>query len=148
MRDMSEPVNIPYYETSNFCFSNFSAHTVTYKDVTYPTAEHAFHGQKFVDEELCKQIKQCGSPLEAWELAKELKSQRRTDWDDVKVEILTEIIREKVNQHEEVKSALLATDDREIIEINENDDFWGSGSDGKGQNHTGKILMRIRSELQ
>lgn len=145
---MSEPVNIPYYETSNFCFSNFSAHKVRYKGVTYATAEHAFHAQKFMDKGLRGQIIQCGSPLEAWKLAKELKSQRRTDWNDVKVEVLTDIIREKVNQHQEVKAALLATDDREIIEINKNDEFWGSGSGGNGQNHTGKILMRIRAELQ
>jgi len=28
------------------------------------------------------------------------------------------------------------------------DDFWGNGKDGKGQNHTGKILVRIRKELK
>jgi len=140
-------VKIPYYETSNFCFSNFSAHTVEFKGEVYATAEHAFHTQKFSDSKLREQIRSCGSPLAAWELARELKPQRRADWNDVKVGILTDIIREKVTQHPEVKHALAVTGSREIIEINENDDFWGSGADGNGQNHTGKILMKIREEL-
>lgn len=145
---INKPVKIPYYESSNFCFSNFSAHTVKYNGVTYPTAEHAYHAQKFFRKNLCDKIKQCGSPLEAWELARKFKPQRRIDWDDIKVEILTDIIRAKVDQHKEIKTSLLATGNREIIEINENDDFWGSGPDGNGQNNTGKIYMRIRSELQ
>lgn len=139
-------IAIPYYETSNFCFSNFSAHTVEFKGILFPTAEHAFHAQKF-SEEMREQIRSCGSPLAAWEMARELKPQRREDWNDVKVEILTDIIRSKVNQHQEVKDALLATGSEDIVEVNPNDDFWGNGADGNGQNHTGKILMKIRTEL-
>jgi len=140
-------ITIPYYETSNFVFSNFSAHIVTYKGVTYPTAEHAFHAQKFDDETLRNQIRNCPSPIAAWELGRKLKPQRRSDWDDVKVDILTEIIRNKVEQNSDVKEALLSTGDEEIVEINPNDDFWGTGADGNGQNQTGKILMKIRDEL-
>lgn len=141
-------ITIPYYEASNFVFSNFSAHTVTFGDVTYSTAEHAFHAQKFSDQDLCDRIRLCGSPLAAWELARSLKQYRRADWNAVKVGILTDIVRAKVSQHPEVKRALLATGDQEIIERNPEDDFWGDGADGKGQNQTGKILMRIRGELQ
>jgi len=141
-------IEIPYYETSHFVFSNFSAHTVEYNGVNYPTAEHAFHAQKFDDPLLADKIRDCGSPLAAWQLAHELKPQRRSDWNDVKVAILTDIIRAKVNQHQEVKDALLSSGSEEIIEINPNDDFWGSGPDGNGQNNTGKIFMQIRSELQ
>lgn len=144
---MNEPVNIPYYETSNFCFSNFSAHSVVFDGQSYPTVEHAFHAQKFDDPTLVEQIKTCGSPLAAWELAQKLKPQRRSDWNEVKVGILADIVRAKVNQHVDVKKALLDTGEREIIEINPNDDFWGNGADGSGQNQTGKILMEIRSEL-
>jgi ribA/ribD-fused uncharacterized protein len=140
-------ITIPYYETSNFCFSNFSAHAVEFNGIKYPTAEHAFHAQKFSNKEVCERIRNCGSPLAAWELAHELKPQRRQDWDDVKVEILTEIVRSKVSQHPEVKNALLATGSEDIVEVNPNDDFWGNGADGNGQNHTGKILMKIRKEL-
>ncbi len=140
-------IKIPYYETSGFCFSNFSAHAIEYQGLVYPTAEHAFHAQKFDDATLREQIINCGSPLMAWELGRRLKPQRRADWDDVKVGILTDIIREKVRQYPEVRNALKETGNRHILEVNDNDDFWGTGADGNGQNHTGKILMRVRDEL-
>lgn len=140
-------IAIPYYETSNFVFSNFSAHAVKYKGVAYPTAEHAFHAQKFDNEMLRNQLRDCPSPVAAWELGKKLKPKRRSDWNSVKVDILTEIIRCKTEQNADVREALLATGDEEIVEINPNDDFWGNGANGDGQNQTGKILMKIRDEI-
>ena len=140
-------VTVPYYETSNFCFSNFSAHTVEFGGIKYSTVEHAYHAQKFTDTLLIDQIRDCGSPLEAWELSRQLKPRVREGWDSVKVDILTEIIRSKADQHQEVRDALLATGTEEIIEINPNDSFWGNGPDGNGQNNTGKILMKVREEL-
>ena len=59
-----------------------------------------------------------------------------------------ELVKEKVNQHDEVKNALLATGVEEIVEDNPNDSFWGVGRDGKGENQMGKILMRIRKEIK
>lgn len=140
-------IRIPYYETSNFVFSNFSAHAVTYKGVTYPTVEHAYHAQKFEDQNLRHMIMEAASPLVAWQIAQDLKSKRRADWNSVKVGILKEIIQAKIEQHDEVRQALLSTGDEEIAEINPNDSFWGSGQDGKGQNQAGKILMQLRKDL-
>ncbi len=140
-------IAIPYYETSYFVFSNFSAHAVLFEGVMYPTAEHAFQAQKFTDEHLRKQVQKCPSPLAAWELAHKLKSQQRADWGDVKVAILTNIVRAKVQQNADVKTALVQTHSEKIVELNPNDSFWGNGSDGKGQNQMGKILMSVRQEF-
>lgn len=125
-------ITIPYYETSHFVFSNFSAHPVEYNGVTYPTAEHAFHGQKFDDTELRERVRTAKGPLAAWKLGKEFKPQRKANWNDIKVGILTEIIRAKTAQNDEVREALLASGDELIVEHNPNDDFWGDGADGKG----------------
>jgi hypothetical protein len=141
-------IKIPYYETSNFVFSNFSPHSVKIEGILYPTAEHAYHAAKFDDEKIKDEIKNAGSPLEAFQLAKKYKPVRKENWDEIKVNILYEIIKEKTKQYNEVRDALLATGNEEIIEDNPHDDYWGNGKDGKGQNHTGKILMRIRSELK
>jgi len=47
-----------------------------------------------------------------------------------------------------LKEELLATEDWELIEGNTwNDSFWGV-CQRKGENHLGKILMKIRKELQ
>lgn len=140
-------IKIPFYETSHFVFSNFSAHAVEFKGQRYPTVEHAFHAAKFDDETIKNEIKNATSPLEAFKLGKKYKPQRRSNWDEIKVDVLYLLVKEKVNQHEEVKNALLATDDEQIIEDNPHDDFWGNGPDGNGANHTGKILMKIRENL-
>lgn len=141
-------IKIPYYENSNFVFHNFSAHVIKYNDKIYPTAEHAFHSAKFDNEKIKEEIRNAKSPLDAFDLGKKYKSLRKENWNDIKVNILYEILTEKVKQHAEVRKALLATGTEEIVEDNPNDDFWGNGKDGKGQNHTGKILMRIRDELK
>lgn len=140
-------IKIPYYETSYFALHNFSAHSILYKDILYHTVEHAYHSSKFDDENIKKEIQNAKSPLLAHELGLKYKSGRKSDWDQIKVDVLYEIIKEKVSQHEEVKNTLLSTGDDEIVEDNPNDEFWGNGKDGNGQNNTGKILMRIRREL-
>jgi len=141
-------IKIPYYETSNFVFSNFSPHTIFYKGVEYPTVEHAYHSEKFDDEKIKEEIKNAKSPLIALELAKKYKLQRKKNWNKIKIKVLLELVKEKVNQHDEVKNALLATGVEEIVEDNPNDSFWGVGRDGKGENQMGKILMRIRKEIK
>ncbi len=43
---------------------------------------------------------------------------------------------------------LLATGDDELVEHNTWDDsFWGT-CNGEGENHLGKILMKVRQELR
>lgn len=140
-------IKIPYYETSFFVFSNFSSHAVIYKNILYPTVEHAYHSSKFNDEKIRNEIINAKSPLEAYEIGKLNKSKMIVNWDKIKVNVLYEIVREKVKQHAEVKKALLSTENEEIVEDNPNNSFWGNGEDGKGENQMGKILMRIRSEL-
>lgn len=141
-------IKIPYYETSYFVFSNFSPHSIIIHGTRYPTAEHAFHAAKFEDQKIKEEIRNAKSPLEALELGKKYKPLRRKDWDSIKVNVLYQIIKEKVNQHKEVKQALLQTGNDEIIEDNPYDNFWGNGKDGNGENHTGKIFMRMREELK
>ena len=128
--------------------SNFSAHSIIYKGIRFATVEHAYQWAKFDSEKIKGVIKNAESPIKAFELGKFYKSERKQNWDELKVEVLYEIIKEKVTQHEEVRNALLATSDEEIVEDCPNDDFWGNGSSGKGQNQIGKILMKIREEIK
>jgi hypothetical protein len=50
-------------------------------------------------------------------------------------------------RHADVREALLATCDAEIVEHTSNDRYWGNGGDGSGRNMLGKILMEVRAEL-
>ena len=61
---------------------------------------------------------------------------------------MEECVRFKFTHHTELRDALLATADVELIEGNTwGDRIWGVYQ-GEGENHLGKILMKIRSELR
>jgi len=71
----------------------------------------------------------------------------RPDWEVIKVGVMESLVREKFSRNLELKNLLLATNDAELIEANTwRDTFWGR-CDGVGKNHLGRILMKIREEL-
>ncbi|KAE8231924.1 hypothetical protein CF326_g3049 [Tilletia indica] len=51
----------------------------------------------------------------------------------------------KFLQNLQLQTRLLQTGDAHLIYKSETDSFFGSGHDGRGSNHLGKILMEIRS---
>lgn len=69
-------------------------------------------------------------------------------WDDERLEIVEDIVREKFTQ-DELSSQLIATEDAYLAEGNSwGDTFWGVDSlSGRGENHLGIILMKIRNEI-
>ena len=73
----------------------------------------------------------------------------RPDWEQVKLGLMEEIVYAKFSQNEELRRLLLSTGDRVLIEGNTwNDTFWGvSLKSGNGQNHLGKILMKVRKRM-
>lgn len=71
----------------------------------------------------------------------------RPDWGECKIEIMRALVRRKFRDHPELAARLLNTGDEYIEEGNWwGDTFWGV-CNGIGENHLGKILMQIRSEL-
>ena len=75
----------------------------------------------------------------------------RPDWEDVKLEVMYELCLAKFTDHRDLATKLDATGNEELIEGNYWCDwFWGVTQNGYGvgQNHLGKILMRLRSELR
>lgn len=139
-----------FYEQDFYVLSNFSAFQIIWYGWIFPTSEHAYHWEKFKDTDfkIAKRILDARSAHEAFKLAEKYKEFRRPDWDDVKREIMKEILIEKVDQHEYVKRKLIDTGDRALVEDSWRDSVWGWGPDQKGQNLLGKIWMEIREELK
>lgn len=124
--------------------SNFYPIKVEYEGVEYNTSEHAYQSYKTLDEHKRLYIASAHSAYEAKKRGNNVEI--RKDWDDIKIEIMRGILKEKF-KHPDMKQKLIDTGDAELIEGNWwGDTFWGT-CNGKGQNWLGKLLMEIRKEL-
>jgi hypothetical protein len=141
---------INFYSVSdeNGCFSNFAPYPIRLDGCRWPTPEHYFQAQKFADEAHREAIRKAKSPMIAARMGRDRKKKLRRDWESVKVSIMTEAVRAKFSQNEELKAILLAAGDAKLVEHTEKDAYWGDGGDGSGKNMLGQILMRIRAEFQ
>ena len=59
-----------------------------------------------------------------------------------------ECVLAKFLQNSYLGEKLKSTGTEELIENSPVDSYWGCGADGSGKNMLGKILMRIRQDLQ
>ena len=133
------------------CFSNFSPHAVVMDARQWPTSEHYYQAQKFVgtpNVHLCEQVRQMPTPEAAAALGRDRQHPVRSDWNDVKCHVMYEVVKVKFQSHLNIQNILLRTGDALIIENSPTDCFWGCGVDRDGENHLGRILMRVRYELQ
>jgi ribA/ribD-fused uncharacterized protein len=148
-----------FYEQDFYVLSNFSAFTLDWQGWRFDTSEAAYHWEKFAhmnevgivgghECHQCYVIRRAPSAHAAFKIAEANKAARRADWDTVKVGIMRDILRAKVNQHEYVRRKLIATGDRELIEDSWRDDYWGWGPNRDGQNMLGKLWMAVRAELR
>jgi hypothetical protein len=109
------------------------------------TSEHAYHSEKFLDHpEIIEELKKTTSAHDAFKIALANKDKYRNDWDNVKLDIMKEILLAKVEQHPYVKKKLLDSGNKELIENSWRDSFWGWDEDRKGENHLGKLWMEVR----
>jgi ribA/ribD-fused uncharacterized protein len=76
------------------------------------------------------------------------KAVRRLDFDDVKIDIMKYVIYHKFDQNVECRNILLSTGNKNIFENSQYDSFWGIGPDKNGQNHLGKLLVELRTQLK
>ena len=140
-------MKIDHFRGEYAFLSNFWEVPVTYKGLTYGSNEAAFQAQKCMTEEEKMEFTQL-RPSASKKLGRRVKL--RPDWEEVKVDLMEEIVRAKFTQNEELKALLLATGEAYLEEGNTwHDTCWGvNAKTGEGQNHLGKILMKIREELR
>lgn len=142
---------IPEYQLNVFPLDNFAPFGLTIDGEYFQTSEHAFQYLKFtdIDKEVAEKIKKSFSPNDARNIAHENKANRLANWSDIKYEKMEEVLKLKVEQNPIVKECLLNTKDYLIAEccIDEDTD-WGIDNNNQGENHLGKIWMKIRSELR
>lgn len=132
-------------ETAFRFLSNFYPAKVVYEGIEYPTSEHAYQAAKTLDVLQRENVAMLASPADAKRYGKAVSM--RPNWDNIKVRVMEEIVYAKFTQNENLNHMLVLTDDIELIEGNSwGDTFWGVCK-GVGENHLGKILMRVRNRL-
>jgi ribA/ribD-fused uncharacterized protein len=140
---MSKLNQIAEFQREHRWLSNFWPAVVTLDNVSYPSVENAYQAAKTTNP-LKRLIFVDISSVEAKRQGRKL--QLRADWPSVRLTIMEYLVWQKFN-HGPLRLKLRQTGDAELIEGNYwHDTFWGV-CEGVGENHLGKILMKIRAEL-
>lgn len=138
---------IKEFKNQYFFLSNFYECPIYYNKLVFCNAEAAFQAQKVIDEkEQYKFINLNAS--QARKLGKTIVL--RKDWEEVKDNIMYEIVKRKFTVNKELQQKLIDTKDEELVEGNWwHDTYWGIDSKtGIGKNKLGKILMKVREEVK
>jgi len=125
-----------------FC-SNFYPCKVEFAGRIYDSSEAAFQAAKVPD--LLRYQFLGVSPYEAKRLGRMCELPRW--WEDTKLDIMESILRSKF-QDKNLRRQLLNTNNEDLVEENDwGDSYWGV-CNVIGENHLGKLLMKIRQELK
>ena len=128
--------------------SNFWFCDVEFNGLKYMNVEHAYQAAKCENAFDRQTIFHAETPGQAKRFGKNVKL--RNDWEQVKVSIMKDLLREKF-KNPYLREKLIATKDWTLEEGNHwHDTFWGicpPGS-GDGQNILGKLIMEVREEIK
>jgi N-glycosidase YbiA len=124
--------------------SNFAAFPILRKGAIRRTSEHIYQAEKFESLEMQERIYTSLSPHDAKTLARGLQTSIRSEWFDIRNEVMYSVLKAKAEQHPYVMRKLLETGDATIIENSPWDGYWGNGKDGTGKNMLGKTWMKTR----
>ena len=158
-----EHVYLFFFGKTSF-LSNFASSPMSIDGTSFSCAEQAFQYFKakfFNEDEIAKQILEMDNPSEMAITGQHvfiLHKPKQSEWNDVAVDTMEQILRAKFSQNEELKSLLKRTSPCMLVESNPYDRVFGNGlgignaksdchHNWPGQNVMGKILENIRSKL-
>lgn len=129
---------------------NLNLKVVLYeKEFTFTSSEVAFQASKCKNlEDIDKFTGNNFHSLDSFRSGRKI--ELRDDWEDVKVNVMINILKCKFTQYPELNTILLSTSDAYLIEhtpVKGRDKFWADDCDGSGKNNLGLSLMRVRNAL-
>jgi N-glycosidase YbiA len=130
--------------------SNFAHIPVCIQGVTWPSVEHYFQAEKFTDASSRDRIRVAASPQDAKAMAwsDAFKGRVIANWDERRLHAMRRALTAKFDQSEVARNALLSTWPLPIVELSDQDLFWGKNRSGVGLNWLGKLLCEVRSKLR
>lgn len=136
-------VDQPYGE-----FSNFAPYPVEIDGKVWPTTEHYFQAQKFAGTEHEELIRLELSAAKAAQMGRDRSRPLRSDWEEVKVNVMAVALYYKFTQYPALRDLLLSTGSAWLVEHTTNDSYWGDGGDETGFNILGRLLMKLRTWIK
>lgn len=138
-------MTIRFFKGEHRWLSNFWPCSVQLDGEEYPSVEHAYQAAKTLDPHERLRIRHAPKPGLAKKLGRKLNV--RDDWEQVKLQTMEYLLRQKFRKGTDLASKLQSTANQELVENNNwGDKFWGVCQD-EGENHLGELLMQIRKEL-
>lgn len=133
-------------------FSNLYRRPITFEDIEFATAEHAYQAGKARKPDVRRWLLSAPSPalvamaahgLYTWDIV--------PNWSQTKFNRMRDVLRAKFSQHDDLREILLSTGECRLVESatvdNEVNRLWGEVN-GKGKNMLGQLLMEVRAELR
>ena len=129
-------------------YSNLALIPVTIDSFTWHSAEQFYQASKFTDEVIITRIKGCSNPFQCAAIGQTREFKIKDDWEEIKVSVMERAIQARFDQHPDL-AEILKRSKGILYDHSAVDSFWGIGyGDGQSRNITGKILMKIRDDLQ
>ncbi|KAE8742500.1 hypothetical protein FOCC_FOCC011966, partial [Frankliniella occidentalis] len=142
---------VPYSPDGNVADLYHMSSVLDNTAITSFRAEHAYQAAKTFDIREKIRIRNAESPKEAKLIGKSLK-RLRSDWDDIRVKIMLDVLCSKFEAGTDIELQLLETGDRELIEGNNwHDNFWGSNCNElnpSGDDRKNMVLAITRSKAK
>lgn len=143
------------------CLSQWWPSPFLENGISYHTAEHYMMAKKallFNDREIFEKILTKESPKDVKDLGRQIRNFDAAKWDAHKYEIVKQGNLLKFSQHEALKSFLLQTKSKILVEASPVDTIWGIGlaednvdvinpKNWKGLNLLGFALMEVRDDI-
>jgi len=127
--------------------SNFYPCKVLYEGYVYPSSEHAFQAAKTDNLILREQIRNAPTPSLAKSYGRQIpKRFFNENWDIDRDGVMLRVLRAKF-KNKQLAQRLRDTGEEELVETNTWNDVYWEVCLGKGENKLGKLLMRVREEL-
>ncbi len=144
------------------CLSQWFYSPFELKGIQYLTAEHYMMAEKarlFGDHTIEEQILKSTDPGKVQALGRQVRGFEVDVWAKERFDVAIRGNQGKFEQNENIKSYLIGTNDRVLVEANPRDSIWGIGLERKddrvqnpehwqGLNLLGFALMQVREKLK
>ncbi|MCM1142903.1 MAG: NADAR family protein [Muribaculum sp.] len=149
-------------DTRKSCFSQWFIRDFTIDGISYCCMEQYMMAEKaklFGDTEILEKILKSSEPQKIKSFGRAVRNFDPTTWDLHKCQIVYQGNLAKFGQNEDLKTILLATNDKILVEASPYDKIWGVGmsvndidivdpNKWKGHNLLGETLMKVRETLK